>query len=691
MTIISKSFLSKATHIGLFVALFCLLFTCIERNLAFAQPPQSSNLQDANYFDQTFRPTILDSGGLSVNLKGIIVQPDGKILVSGVFSSVNGANYQGIVRLKPNGSIDETFNPVTFGPTGIGIETMVLQSDGRILIGGLFGTINGVSRTSVARLNSDGSLDPSFGVVFPDGFQGQIVYSILPLDNGQILIGGQVSFIWMENGLNVYRRSIVRLNSNGTHDRSFGINNTGFSDTLGAVRAIVLNNNKIIIGGEFTRLNGDNTKLRLGSLNLDGTLDSSFNAPANSIVWSMAKQEDGRIVVGGSFSTISGVNRRGVARIVNGSLDTSFNPGLGATIGGLRSVITQPNGKVIIGGNFTSFDGANYTGIARLNTDGSPDISFKPVLMREGGGVFVTALGLQPDGKVLIGGSFFSVNGLPQASIARFYNKSSFDFDGDGKADQTVFRSSNTIWYLLNSQSGFTAAQFGISTDKITPADFDGDGRTDISVFRNGIWYWLNSSNGSFNSFQFGVAGDVPIPADFTGDGRAELAVYRSGIWYIWNLANNQFNAVQFGIASDKVVPADFDGDGATDIAVYRDGVWYWLRSSDNGFRAVQFGIASDKPTVGDYDGDGKADQAVYRSGIWYVLGSTQGFYGIQFGIATDIPVAADYDGDGKTDIAVYRTGNGTWYWLRSSDNGFRAVQFGIAEDKPIPAAFVPQ
>jgi hypothetical protein len=262
-----------------------------------------------------------------------------------------------------------------------------------------------------------------------------------------------------------------------------------------------------------------------------------------------------------------------------------------------------------------------------------------------------------------------------------------FDFDGDGRADLSVFNPSNGVWSLQQSQNGFVATQFGLSTDKITPADFDGDGKTDIAVFRDGTWYWLNSSNGAFNAYQFGQAGDIPVPADFTGDGRAELAVYRDGTWYTLNLAGNQFQAVQFGLPTDKPVPADFDGDGKTDFAVYRDGTWYLLRSLQ-GFAAVQFGLAADKPVVGDYDADGKADQAVYRNGIWYVLRSQQGFIGVQLGGAGDVPVAADYDGDSKTDFAVFR--DGVWRLLSLEQGFVRSVQFGLAGDKPIPAAFVP-
>ncbi|MEP6946492.1 MAG: M36 family metallopeptidase [Acidobacteriota bacterium] len=270
------------------------------------------------------------------------------------------------------------------------------------------------------------------------------------------------------------------------------------------------------------------------------------------------------------------------------------------------------------------------------------------------------------------------------------------DFDGDGRTDVSVYRSSNNSWYINQSTAGFTGVVFGAAGDVPTPGDFDGDGKTDVSVWRpsTGTWFRLNSSNGLFIAVHFGSAGDVPRPGDFDGDGLDDVAVWRpsTGDWHWLSSSTGQYQAVHFGQNGDKPVSADYDGDGKVDLAVFRpaDGTWYRINSGNAQFSAVTFGISSDLPVPADFDGDRREDIAVFRpsTGVWYRLNSSDGqFAAFQFGANGDVPVPGDYDGDGRSDQAVFR--NGIWYLNRSS-SGFGAEQFGWAGDTPVPSAYLP-
>lgn len=263
-----------------------------------------------------------------------------------------------------------------------------------------------------------------------------------------------------------------------------------------------------------------------------------------------------------------------------------------------------------------------------------------------------------------------------------------FDFDGDRKADISVFRPSTGAWWVLNSSDAtYSAINWGLSADKIVPADYDGDGRIDRAIYRDGLWYVLKSSTGGYTVSQFGLTNDRPVPSDFDNDGKADLSIFRQGFWHSLASSSNAYRVVQFGIDDDIPTPSDYDSNRRSDIAVFRAGTWYVQYQAELPMTAAQFGIQTDKPVPADYDGDKKTDYAVFRQGVWFVWQSASGSMRVfQWGIAGDVPVPADYDGDKKTDFAVYR--QGVWYIWRSRDNTYTIVHWGLATDIPVPSAY---
>lgn len=240
------------------------------------------------------------------------------------------------------------------------------------------------------------------------------------------------------------------------------------------------------------------------------------------------------------------------------------------------------------------------------------------------------------------------------------------DFDGDNRADVSVYAPANGLWEIQFSSGGTSRFAFGTSTMVPVPGDFDGDGRSDPAVYdpASGIWYFLGSSRG-FWVMQFGFAGTVPVVGDFDGDTIADIGVYDrpSATWYLLQ-SRKGFRQFAFGFAGSVPSVADFDGDRIDDVAFYypASGGWYALSSRD-GFNAVLFGFIGTLPVPGDFDGDHKADIGVYYpyAAQWFVAQSSDGFMTSSGGTRGDRPVIGDYDGDGRDDLATYSPPTGRW------------------------------
>jgi len=539
-------------------------------NIVFSQDPSSieHNFGANPYFDNS--------------VKTIVYQADSKIIVGGEFTMYNKTSCNRIVRLNPSGQIDTSFNIGT-GFNGI-VNSIKIQSDGKILVGGNFTKFNGLYADSLVRLNIDGSIDSAFmpyidvngdsvfqGGVYCIGIQpnGKIlvstIYNVMrinsngSLDNtydnfssnegvkqiliqsdGKIILDSRrfnydgsldTSFFttlkpmalqtdgkiiciepYYINVLFTNQFLIKRLNINGSIDQSF---NTGFAlFNYSPNKIVVQNDGKILIGGDFTTYNEVNKNYIL-RLNADGTLDNSFNVPQNvispllngtfnvineivvqpdnkiivgggnnnfnnyvrlyndgskddsytgldGIVECITLQSDNKILVGGSFNSYNGQSKNKIVRYSNNGLnDVSFNIGSGFNEV-VKTIVMQPDNKILVGGNFTSFNGVNCGKISRLNNDGTYDNTF---ITGTGFNGVVNKIAIQSDGKIVVIGTFTAYNNINVNKIVRLNQNGSIDntFNLESNVDgdfRTMAIQSDGKIYL--GGNGFTRNSYNV-------------------------------------------------------------------------------------------------------------------------------------------------------------------------------------------------------------------------------------
>ena len=371
----------------------------------------------AGSVDPAFAPA-LENG----YVQAAAVQPDGKLLIGGSIAGVDGEARLNLARLKADGSLEsaDTFIPLS-GING-DIRWLLVQRDGKILIGGAFSSVNGQPRGSLARLEADGTLE-SEGTFNPGlGADNQIIAAAVQPD-GKILIAGYFTAVNGEP-----RGGIARLHADGTLER-LATFNPGLGANGGVLGLAVQPDGKIVLGGEFTSFDGQ-PRNGIVRLQADGILENTntFNPGAglggeNPAAFCVVVQPDGKILLGGYFTTVDGLPRHRIVRLLpDGSVEgtNTFNPGQAAD-DAVSSIAIQADGKLLLAGYFTAVNDLPRGGFARLLPDGAVEgtEAFNPGLGVEGYAAGVT---LDAGGRIFVVGGFTGVDGQPRTGIARLVN-----------------------------------------------------------------------------------------------------------------------------------------------------------------------------------------------------------------------------------------------------------------------------
>lgn len=462
-----------------------------------------------NTFDGDGKLTTTFSGSTSNFPRSVLVQPDGKIVVSGKANNDFAA-----ARYNTDGSLDTSFDGDGMVTTDVFVGSFeeawssVIQPDGKLLLGGVSGANNGLT---LVRYNTDGSLDQTFDsdgkASTTVGVSGGIANSIAVQSDGKIVAGSQARVV---PGLPAtYDFAAVRFNSDGSLDSTFGTGGKVTTD-LGSAdedgRSILIQaDGRIVLAGS------SNSNFAAVRYNTDGTLDTSFdgdgivltnfdNVPiafARDLAYGVGIQADGKIVSAGESYRSLAVARHNP----DGTIDTTFS-GDGMVMTGVAGkqlrgldLVIQPDGKTVVAGQIWDLNGGgsnpnNYEFLlARYNADGSLDNSFDGdgmVITDLGGftGEFAAAVVLQPDGKIIAAGG-----SAGDFALARYNIDGSLDtsFAGDGTVKTSILSagSDDTASAVTLQPDGKIVAAGGAGGN-FAVARYNPDGSLDTSFSSDG-------------------------------------------------------------------------------------------------------------------------------------------------------------------------------------------------------------
>lgn len=340
----------------------------------------------------------------------------GNIIVGGSFTGFyNGYEVNRVCLLNPDGSLKNDFD-IGSGPGSASVLALANDLEDSWYIGGSFSVFDGLNQGKLAKINNDGEHDVGYlssGIGFDNS-----VLKVLPLPNKKTIVLGSFTKF---NGIASLR--ITRILEDGLYDATFNVGHSGANNLIKS--GIIQSDGKIIFGGNFTKYN-ESSSNRIARISPDGVIDNTFNIGSgfNSQVYAIAIQPDEKIIVVGNFTSYNGTPTPRIVRLLpSGLRDTSFNVGLGADAI-IETLQIQPDGKILIAGRFNSFDGNPYSRLVRLNPNGSIDLSFR---IGTGFDKYIYAIGLQSDQKIILGGSFLTFNGSSQKRIVRLNSNGSLD------------------------------------------------------------------------------------------------------------------------------------------------------------------------------------------------------------------------------------------------------------------------